>query len=309
MLIYHNNYANDYTVETSNGRMTVEEILKDCQKRFEEQSEEVLKVKELQLYDGVIKNAMLYRLDIEKIYIIDFIIDTLDMRYCNFESVNLESSYVFHLVQNPNQRPIINNLYAARTTFKRIYNPVKVRFGNFVECDFIETYTTDIRPKHIHIFTKCEFIRDFNFELRNDKIENDAPLACPSFGNFTAWKSIIDIKTKKVYLAKLLIPSNAKRTSLGMRCRANKVKLVAILSATTGKKIEKIKELVDFTPIINKRTTYVVGNYTLPDSYDENRHNTYSHGIHFFVDQKQAIERCKIDCESMNWDAENYELS
>ena len=39
-----------------------------------------------------------------------------------------------------------------------------------------------------------------------------------------------------------------------------------------------------------KKTIYKVGEMVYPDSFDENRWNECSHGIHFFVDKKDAIE-------------------
>ena len=37
-------------------------------------------------------------------------------------------------------------------------------------------------------------------------------------------------------------------------------------------------------------TCYKVGEDVLPDSFDENRWNEYSHGIHFFINKQEAID-------------------
>ena len=36
--------------------------------------------------------------------------------------------------------------------------------------------------------------------------------------------------------------------------------------------------------------TYVVGEMVYPDSFDENRWNECSHGIHFFINKQNAID-------------------
>ena len=104
------------------------------------------------------------------------------------------------------------------------------------------------------------------------------PLSCPSDGEFIAWK--------KVYnkLIRLLIPSDARRSSATSRkCRCDKAKVLEITDLDGSNPIELI------TNSKYAKTSYVVGEMVYPDSFDENRWNECSHGIHFFIDKQEAI--------------------
>lgn len=107
----------------------------------------------------------------------------------------------------------------------------------------------------------------------------DFPMACPSEGSFIAWKKVNDC-----YIIKLEIPEDAKRSSATSRkCRCSKAKVLEIKGIYTG---ENINEVVnrDYTPC-----TYKVGEMVYPDSFNDNRWEECSHGIHFFVDRTDAI--------------------
>ena len=49
---------------------------------------------------------------------------------------------------------------------------------------------------------------------------------------------------------------------------------------------EEYENAVNMTPI---PLTYRVGEMAYPDSYDEDRWNECSHGIHFFINKQDAI--------------------
>ena len=104
------------------------------------------------------------------------------------------------------------------------------------------------------------------------------PLACPSDGEFIGWKKV----SKK--LIKLLIPSDARRYSAtSNKCRCDKAKVLEITDVDGSNPIQSI---------INHNyveTQYVVGEMVYPDSFDENRWNECSNGIHFFINKQEAI--------------------
>ena len=105
------------------------------------------------------------------------------------------------------------------------------------------------------------------------------PLVCPSEGSFIAWKKVGN------KLVKLEIPANAKRSSATThKCRCSKAKVLAI---TNFDETESFDEVINgnYVPLI----TYKVGEIVYPDSFDENRWNECSHGIHFFMDKEDAI--------------------
>ena len=105
------------------------------------------------------------------------------------------------------------------------------------------------------------------------------PLACPSEGAFVAWK-----KVKWKYLVKLQIPEDARRCSATTRkCRCDKAMVLEITSLDGNKHYDEV------TNNNYSETIYKVGEMVYPDSFDENRWNECSHGIHFFVNKEDAI--------------------
>ena len=92
---------------------------------------------------------------------------------------------------------------------------------------------------------------------------------------------------KKVgkYIIKLLIPEDAKRSSATTRkCRANKAKVISIYY-----KDDKTITLESIQNCNYNTTEYKVGEMVYPDSWDEDRWNECSHGIHFFITEQEAI--------------------
>ena len=105
------------------------------------------------------------------------------------------------------------------------------------------------------------------------------PLSCPSEGAFVAWK-----KVEGKYLVKLQIPEDARRTSATTRkCRCDKAMVLDITSLDGNKHYDEV------TNNRYNETIYKVGEFVYPDSFDENRWNECSHGIHFFVNKEDAI--------------------
>jgi hypothetical protein len=97
-------------------------------------------------------------------------------------------------------------------------------------------------------------------------------LQCPEEGSFVAWK-----KCQNDVIVKLLIPEDAKRSSATSRkCRASKAVVLEVIGA------EKAISKNDASFV------YEVGKEVIPDSFDDNRWNECSHGIHFFLTRKEA---------------------
>lgn len=126
------------------------------------------------------------------------------------------------------------------------------------------------------------YLRDANLRgayLRGADNIPFIPIACPSDGAFIGWKKVDE------YLVKLLIPEDARRCSAtGRKCRCDKAKVLEITS------IKDANESID--EVINNnycKTLYKVGEFVYPDSFDENRWNECSNGIHFFINKEEAI--------------------
>ena len=104
------------------------------------------------------------------------------------------------------------------------------------------------------------------------------PLVCPSDGAFTAWK-----KCQPSLIVKLLIPEDAKRSSATTRkCRASKA-IVLEIQDIEGNKIDSVAYGHD-------KFEYIVGETVYPDSFDEDRWNECSNGIHFFINRQEAVD-------------------
>ena len=115
-------------------------------------------------------------------------------------------------------------------------------------------------------------------DLRDAKNIPFIPLACPSDGEFIGWKKV----SKK--LIKLLIPSDARRYSAtSNKCRCDKAKVLEITDVDGSNPIASI---INYS---YAKTQYVVGEMVFPDSFDENRWNECSNGIHFFINKQEAI--------------------
>ena len=112
-----------------------------------------------------------------------------------------------------------------------------------------------------------------NADLRGTIIDHTTigvPMACPKTGSFHAWK-----KCKDKVLVKLRIPEDAKRSSAAtMKCRADKVEVLEVLDADVG--------------VSERGQIYEIGEIVVADSWDGNRWNECSHGIHFFVNRSDA---------------------
>ena len=97
---------------------------------------------------------------------------------------------------------------------------------------------------------------------------------CPEKGEFIAWK-----KLQKSIVAELLIPAESKRTSslVGRKCRAEFVKVISFVNSS---------ESIGYAK--HDSTPYIVGQTVKPDSYDDDIRVECTHGIHFFMTNREA---------------------
>ena len=92
-------------------------------------------------------------------------------------------------------------------------------------------------------------------------------------------------KNETEFLVKLLIPADAKRSSATTdKCRCEFADVLEITNIETNQAVQSVENITRVPNI-----TYRVGERVYPDSFDENRWNECSHGIHFFVDKESAI--------------------
>lgn len=123
-----------------------------------------------------------------------------------------------------------------------------------------------------------------NAILRGAKNVPYIALKCPSEGAFIGWKKCY--LSDKPYIVKLQIPASAKRVSgTTEKCRCNKAKVLDIYDMD-GTKVN-IPEVYSGFACAFK---YEIGKMVYADSFDEDRWNECSHGIHFFVNKEDAIK-------------------
>jgi len=107
----------------------------------------------------------------------------------------------------------------------------------------------------------------------------------PEEGAFVGWK-----KLDGYYIAKLLIPNNAKRVSslVGRKCRASHVEVLDIIDISIESKHGSIEH--DVCGIYDLALIYRVGQTVKADSFNDDIRVECTHGIHFFITRKEAEE-------------------
>lgn len=104
---------------------------------------------------------------------------------------------------------------------------------------------------------------------------------CPSEGAFIGWKKVNN------FIVKLQIPEDAKRSSATTRkCRCDKALVLAIQNIDGRASV--LTEITNYN--YNPPLTYKVGEMVYPDSFDDNRWEECSNGIHFFITRQEAVD-------------------
>ena len=104
-------------------------------------------------------------------------------------------------------------------------------------------------------------------------------LQCPEEGSFIAYK-----KAHSGKIIVLKIPADAKRSSATtFKCRCDKAEVLRIENLDGS-----ISDLKEISSKFNPDFIYRVGETVYSDSFDENRWNECSHGIHFFISRELA---------------------
>ena len=101
-------------------------------------------------------------------------------------------------------------------------------------------------------------------------------------GPIIGWK-----KCNDGVIVKLQIPAKAKRSNAtGRKCRAESVKVLALYDRSS--ETELAADTVAVTSAHGPTTEYRKGHIVKPDSFDENRWEECSHGVHFFISRLEA---------------------
>ena len=123
--------------------------------------------------------------------------------------------------------------------------------------------------------------------LRGAKELPDLPWTSivPETGSFIGWKKVY--AQGMSVIVKLEILADAKRcNATGRKCRCSAAKVLEI------QKFDGTP--AGFDSVVNhgytSHVTYTVGETVLPDSFDDDRWNECSHGIHFFITRQEAVD-------------------
>jgi hypothetical protein len=171
---------------------------------------------------------------------------------------------------------VINALNASNSRIEGI----DLSTYTFRNCSFYESIITDCTLTHTR-FKSCDLHAacfrsnsDMHTITADNNTRGFVPTPPEEGTDFFAYKHVAD------QYIKLWIPASARRSSATTRkCRSDKAFVVGIT--------DRVDTLVttSFVP-----TVYSRGSWVYPDSWDDNRWNESSHGIHFFMTPEEAQE-------------------
>lgn len=116
-------------------------------------------------------------------------------------------------------------------------------------------------------------------ELVHNEVTAFYALQCPEDGSFIGYKKAHG------YIVKLEILADAKRSSATSRkCRCSAAKVLSITTVDGSTEVEEIASDRDSNFI------YRVGKVVRVDSFDDDRWNECSTGIHFFITREEAVQ-------------------
>ena len=180
----------------------------------------------------------------------------------------------------------VNSVYGSRIEIVEDNGEYSWSFNMFSE--FV-SWIKDILGKHKKWLNREDGGERANLsdaDLRGAKANERTAmyhLACPEEGAFIGFKKCDG--AEECVLVKLEIPEDAKRSSATTRkCRCSKAKVISITGIKSGKEYEEAFSQHD------KKFVYRVGETVVPDSFDEDRWNECSKGIHFFITKQEAID-------------------
>lgn len=214
-------------------------------------------------------------------------LNRIDLSNRNIEDLLLNDRYMHNM--NFNESYLEHADFKGSVLSDCTFVDANLPFANFSYChlhnvSFKNTYlgAADFRNA---------IIRSVNFEsVITTENTVGLELACPEEGSFIGYKKCYsfninengEINLNNIHLVTLLIPEDAKRSSATtLKCRASKAKVIAISGG--------INEVCSS---YNPEFFYQLGEIVEADSFDDNRWNECSNGIHFFMNKRIAYYYC-----------------
>ena len=142
----------------------------------------------------------------------------------------------------------------------------------------------NLRDANLHgADLRCAVLRGadlYGADLNGAKNTLFIPTYLPE-GEFIAWKKLLN-----GIIVKLKILEDSKRSRAnGDKCRCDKALVLEFQNIDSTPSNEK-----EYTSNAYAKCTYKVGEIVYADSWDDDRWNECSHGIHFFVDRQSAVD-------------------
>lgn len=157
----------------------------------------------------------------------------------------------------------------------------------FENCYFgITNFSFSIIKGNTYIGTKFDdcYFTDSIIEGNTGDECFSTPSIVPECGSFVGWKKcFISVSDKTPVIVKLEILEDSKRSSgTGRKCRCEKAKVISITSIDGETSYDVAHSFFDIG------FAYRVGYTVKSDSFDDNRFESCSNGIHFFLTRQEA---------------------
>ena len=228
----------------------------------------------------VTKVVDLTNMDLRYSILINADLSYADLSGSNLTGANLEGAFMYGTIFDGAilARANLSNAILDHASFHK----ARLEYANLSRSDLTQASLEGSQLIKANLFNA---VIDSTYFRNNDLTDAiGIPMVCPSEGSFIGWKKALnmDDECKGPVLIKLLIPEDAKRSSAtGRKCRCDKA-IVLNIYDKDGNEVKSARSIYDIG------FYYIVGETILPDSFNENRWDECSGGIHFFITKEEA---------------------
>lgn len=237
-----------------------------------------IELKNVDLSGAVFYNVSLMKSNLQYVYLDDSILNDVTFDYSILNSLTLIESSIRDAYFD---RTLLYNSILHKTSLFKVsfihadLKSIDSRYSTFSECNFCSAKLDSID------FLNADFYNNSLSDILLTNVTNlSIPMNLPE-GEFIAWKKLGDDTIVKL---KILADSKRSRANRN-KCRCDKA-LVLEFQNKNGDKLNTQSVINDNYAFCE----YKVGEIVYADSWDKNRFNECSHGIHFFIDRQSAID-------------------
>ena len=244
------------------------------------------------------KDVIFVRCTFHDVKFVRSMIDSVTFKGCNFTLCTFDTTCIYGTT-------FLNCVIGGMPWTGRrsgSYEPVEFingtsfgAYSGFYRCSFLKgALFKDCKLMYYDvtlIVQDCTFHKFCIEEHTIDFLALSIKQNCPSHGGFVGWKYVKGRYNGLAIplVAKLYIPADAKRVNgcgSERKCRCNRAKILEYYRAEDMKPICPDYVVSGY----NKAFVYPgVGEYVVPDSYDDSVFAECSHGLHFFLTLEEAL--------------------